>query len=167
MYDAGMTSLILLLALAASPPVPPVIHDRCEIIILNDVYDLDIDYSEPDAPPPKPFLRQVLFVDTHPPGHSQEGQEYVIDWRMFKHEGMRPVRDQRHGGWVMMWQDGDTLRCVRCQSFVDQPTGYDIEVDDRGKNPQYLRRKLTTLKPPPPLELPVVFAPEPPPPDPQ
>jgi hypothetical protein len=160
MYDAGMTSLILLLAFAINPPPPPqgVVYDTCDVIDINTVYDLYMEDCH------KPYLTQVLFIDTFPPGHKESGEECIVDWRLLKHDGMRPVRDHERGCWVMIWNDGDTLRVVKANHFRNSVTGYDLELEDREKHPFSSRRKLTSPQQLPPRS---VLQPTAPPPDPQ
>jgi hypothetical protein len=123
-----MQSLVLLL-FSIVPQPGGVLTDRVEVIEVNVCWALDTEDCQ------KPYLRQLIFWSTN-----CDGEAEIVDWRLIKGD-MYPVKER--GEWVVTWTDGQILRQVRAPLFRLRHTGYDVEMHDRARFPDYCRRRLT------------------------
>jgi hypothetical protein len=86
-------------------------------------------------------FEQIIFM-----GHDANVQA----WRLAKTAGQIPERDFEHGGYVMTWHDGETLRQVRTRSVQESFTQFDPELEARKILEKDRRRE---LRPPHPSRL--------------
>lgn len=124
--QSAISFLLAIACFTVSPAAGGAALDRVELVELNHVYD---EHGES-------ILDQLIFYDW-----SEASSRYeVIAWRLVKSPWSRPLRDFRRGGLVAVFRDGERLREVRCRSFRESWTQYDVELHARGRlKPQYRR----------------------------
>lgn len=83
-------------------------------------------------------FKQLVGWDFYP----EENTWHVRFWRMVKSEELVPRRDWRQGGYVVRFNDDGVFREIRAASFADSWTQEDVELIDREKLPQEMRRGL-------------------------
>lgn len=112
-------------------PVDHAVEDRCSLIEHNTVYDGDGDIC----------LAQMIFWDW------DDGQErfQVVAWRLWK-TSQRPTKLHHVNEVELLFHDGDLLRRVRADSFIETHTQFDREMRERGLLPEHQRRELTKLR---------------------
>lgn len=112
----------LLVALILSPHAP--VKDRYLIVELNEV----------QAPDGRVRLRQLVFWDTLPCGHT-----HACDWEAVK---TVYVGRDTFGTFVRFRDSIGYARKVYCTVYRTSQTLYDVEIEDRKECTDYERRRL-------------------------
>ena len=126
--------LTIVLAGAAALPATPTVNDLVDVIELNHVYDGD----------GQRVLSQYIFWDWH----ECSARHHVVAWRLWKSGQPHPVRDWPHGGYTLVFHDGQVMRIVRAKHYHETWTQFDPEIDDRRRLSQDRRRKLSKYESP-------------------
>ena len=117
---------ILLAIILTFVPLDSVIVDRVDVAELNHVHwEKSGEHT----------FSQWVFWEWN------AGAMRVVDWRYAKCTD--PMFTSDGGQWAMTWLDGETLRRVEADHFRETWTAYDVEVQDRARLPESLRRRLT------------------------
>lgn len=106
-----------MIALLCILPLSPIARDSCDLVELNRMYDEE----------GRHVFDQLIWMDWN----AAESRHDVVAWRLVKSPAQIPARCWRTGGYVARWQDGDTLREVRADSFRETVTQFDPEVEAR------------------------------------
>lgn len=118
---------MMLLALLSIVPVETVARDKADVIERNSFYDEQ----------GRVVFVQHVFYDWCP--HCERFQ--VRAWRLEREH--KPERDWERGGYMLLWNDGETTREVRADSLRETWLQYDPELEERAVLDKSRRRELT------------------------
>lgn len=125
----------ILLSFAATIPNQGFVVDEVELVEWNHYYDGQ----------GRHVFEQLIFWDWN----GKKGKHEIVDWRMYKHHGMIPIKDERDGMYKVIWHDaahGGGWRRVNAKYFRKTFTQYDPELEERKTLAVGDRRKLTMPK---------------------
>lgn len=120
---------ILALIALAIVPVQDVARDRVDLVEVNHFFD---DQG-------RKVFDQAIFYDFC----TATERFQVRAWRLVKDQSQLPERDWEHGGYAILWQDGETVREVRAAMVRETWTQVDVELLEREILPQNKRKGLS------------------------
>ena len=123
-----MISFAILLLSFVGPE--DVLRERCDNIEVNNFYDENA----------KLVFTQIIFWNW------DRGYSVVKAWRLVKSPAILPRKDWRTGDFMVLWDDGGTLREVRSKSCYETWTQYDVELSNREIVPKEHRVELLSAK---------------------
>ncbi len=106
--------------------------DRTELVEVNHFHDED----------GRLVFKQLIWWEWD----FEKGRYRVADWRLLKDDSMRPQRTFHPAGWLVMLQEGESLRMIHSEIARETKTLYDPELIDRLEWPVEKRRKLSTRR---------------------
>ena len=113
--NVGMIAWALSLLTCSDPP-HYMLQEHIDLIEVNHFYDSDGKF----------VLDQVIYYNWSP----QETRFNVADYRLFKSQMQNPIREigVNH---FSVWHDGNALRCIHSDGFIETWTQHDPEHRER------------------------------------
>lgn len=139
--------ILLLILLACLPPSQDVRREHFDVIEQNTVFN---ETCDEDKFPLiyKPTFTQILFRRWEPSTGQMEIHAYPeeiaaeLAKQPLRQRTSMAVEKNAAGLWEMRWLDGDVLRVVTADSYVETATVGDVEVEERARFPKEYRREL-------------------------
>jgi hypothetical protein len=124
-----MMYLVALALLSIVPVGDDVLRDRCDLAEMHNFYD---EHG-------RLIFTQLVWWSWNPREHRMD----CIDWRLCKQPAQIPERGWERGGFMAAWLDGEQMRVVRSNGFIESWGQVDVELIAREVLPKDQRRGLS------------------------